>query len=1622
MQKKLVQEFYKALVEHLTEKRFLKTLKLTKKEMLYLVCSDKWKEEVGIAAETEKVSCADVLAMCRKALDAFSKEPEEGWLHYIYRYAIDQMFPGDSQSSQSAVFERGRLFYLEVLRCFLSFERQLTPFDSKSHFQFLDLNETSCTEAAAEYRLLLQTFQDQYLYEFMRIGSEITRHKTLAHISGVHYVSMFVGKQLLEADVPIDLALLSGAALGHDIGKYGCKPEEAKRIPYLHYYYTDQYFKRNHMPVIGHIASNHSTWDLELENLSVESLVLIYADFRVKSMKDGEGKEVVHFFSLTESFDVILGKLDNVDDAKRSRYRKVYSKLKDFENYMVDLGVCTELNEGPAAKPDKIDPALLHSGEVVRSLKNLAIRHNLSVMHILNSDADFGDILEAARTEKNWRNMRSYINIFQEYFTYMTQKQKIITLNFLYELLMHREGDIRRQSADLIGNIIVHFDEEYRKELPEGVKKEMEDRTSRDLWAEYLHMVVSPDHKVTDQHKRWLGYTLKFILGSVLERCKEEDRQSYVNPLLEYYCDHKRKGLDAFILLDSALALPLSICTENEKQMLLHFACRLVENESTEMQIAALRVIQYLTVDHEAGGAAYQAIIDDCLTRIDTSQTISMAYLEYKIRKNSGIFTADTEYYENNLPFHSDVLSDILLENLKAATPWVAKLVHIEFLLDQVKRSKNSRILQIAAHLSNLVKVSERVAVRHSAGNALLSIIPLLNLTERNEIAVELTKGLEIGEYEFSKYIPQYLGELALFLHPDELDELILDFGKMLNSNSDRICSVTMDTLGVILQKYSFYPERFDEKGRAYEQRREKMIGLILKGLSNYHDAVSQEAFLVIGQYLFGSSALSLQDKSNLFSVLYKKMLTLIADRKETELSFFNSAAALNHIYRFLSDYLFLYEKFNLKKMDKIGFLPGSFDPFSMGHKGILRELKKLGLEVYLAIDEFSWPKKTQPKMIRRQIISMSIADEKDVFLFPDDIPVNLGNPEDLNRLKELFPLREIYIVAGSDVIENISSYQAPSTENSVHSFHHIVIRRSEQPGVEMNCVDADRYPQITGRVIELTLPKELDEISSADIRENIDCNRDISNLIDPLVQNYIYDNSLYLREPQFKHVFGANRFKMEVFEASSKKPADEIVGVLFTDRPDKERIRAYLQKEGTYIVVVRDKEKNNQPVAVASFHETGMAELYEEFENLNLASYIRRITSGKLIVLTGLAGLGDASVKNPVQLVLTEALAYCLRKDFTYAIYHNRIGEIDTHIIEMLKRQGFAEINGADTDEAIFAVDMKFPVALFRDIETMVKEPFDRQQKVLDAIEKAHRKIQHAVTAMYPGCLVLSFDAGVINHRIADMISKLNEENQGQVNKGISRSEMMCVPFGKILHGLAIPNTVTKSLHAEKVFEPAINQFRIAEFPYHSPLINQVRTIKSFRQPVLLVDDVLHKGHRIRELDPIFKQENVEVVKIVVGVLSGRGRDLMALQGREAECVYFIPNLKTWFDESSLYPFLGGDGIRREQTANAGITPSINLILPYAAPGFLMDVPKDALYNFSMVCLENVREILTALEEEYQHIYERNLTLNRLSEAVNLPRYPDKGINISYDMNLAPSVYIENDIEHLRRLKNLIV
>ncbi|MEL7603651.1 MAG: hypothetical protein AAGU77_10905, partial [Bacillota bacterium] len=350
--------------------------------------------------------------------------------------------------------------------------------------------------------------------------------------------------------------------------------------------------------------------------------------------------------------------------------------------------------------------------------------------------------------------------------------------------------------------------------------------------------------------------------------------------------------------------------------------------------------------------------------------------------------------------------------------------------------------------------------------------------------------------------------------------------------------------------------------------------------------------------------------------------------------------------------------------------------------------------------------------------------------------------------------------------------------------------------------------------------------------------------------------------------------------------------------------------------------------------------------------------------------------------------------------------------------RQGFVPLPETVKEAPVYAVDMRSPIAVIEDVQQRIKPPLCDDPEVIDVLRTAHKSFSSSMSKLYEGRLVLSFHAGLLNHALVQKIMQANhvEHIPPEVRQ---LGEYMCVPYGKTLRGVAVPNTVTKMLHVDKTYEPDMKSFSITKYPGYSSLINQIRTIKSFNRPVLLVDDLLHKGYRLEALDPLFKQAGLDIKEIIVCILSGRGKDLMAVQGRQAECVYFIPNLRYWFIESMMYPFLGGDSVQRPSTRATYLLPSVNQIYPYTSPLFISGASRSALFDLSLTCLNNSLEILRTLERRHQVMFGCNLTLTRLGEATITPRVPDRGGKLFYDRVLPPSEYVETDIETLLRLES---
>lgn len=1595
---------YTRLTDAFREKTFLRKLGMNRADAARLFGGADWRGIVESLTPIEaRLSCAQALEVFSPLLANIAPEPGEGWLKYAYLVASSLLYPQEDHAHTSAQRDAA-LSFLQFLQELFAAERRALPFDPWLDFAFCTDEELLDSDVADEYRQFVKRFRREYIYELLRLGREVTPFRTLEHIAGVHHVAMTVSRAFKAGGGLIDLGLISGAAAGHDLGKFGCKPGE--RVPYLHYFYTDQWFTWRGLTAIGQIAANHSVWDLEIENLSSESLVLVYADFRVKQSRGEDGQEIAQLFSLKEAFDVILNKLDNVDAAKRLRYRYVYAKLHDFEEYLMTFGVDTTLKTTGGPPLPRKDTALMNADEVVHALRHAAVDHNIHLMHRLGHERLFVGILEAARGEKTPARIRAYVSIFEEYFTYWSAAQKEQTLEYLYELLMVPDGDIRRQAAALMGRILAGFHSGYKKELPSGTAPSPQEQRPFELWADYLEKLIYPDHRLTPRQTSMIRYQAKTAVDALLGSCSDADAPRFADQLFRHYQEPQTVEADAaFALLDTVLNVPLGRVSPEDRVLLIQFAAWWLEHGEEPQKAAALRLFGHLLPALSPCDAEYAAITA-AVESADCLSSTPLLFLQARLGQQLGL---DVSAYQILLD-RPDAVSGIFLDNLKTATPWVLKAVGVEYLLYQVERGNHTNVLHIATHFSNLIKVSENVVVRRMAGAALLSIAPVLTPGHRNEIAVELSKDLETGQAEISQYIPEYLGRFVLWLAPRELDEILDNMRALLSSANAGVVAAALSTVGSMLEHEAVYGERFGEPEDVLTARRRKMAGLLLKGLSSCRESVRQESLHILGERLFASHSPAYEDKTALFTLMAKKILFLISEQDEKELTFFYTAAALSHIYRFIIHHHIEVGPFQFETRPKAAFFPGTFDPFSLSHKGIVQAIRDLGFEVYLAIDEFSWSKKAQPSLVRRQIVSMSVADEFDVYLFPHDIPVNLATPDDLIRLREVFAGRTLYLAVGSDVVANASSYKAAPADGSVHSLNHIVFRRSSD--AEGHEIDAD-LSCITGDVIQLQLPTHLEDISSTRIRENIDLGRDISNLIDPAVQDFIYRNSLYLREPQYKQIIRAS-----FLDFAHVEHPDASLWAELRDAMAEDRSRMPEPDPRDAVCVLRDMGPRPRVLGFLTLRIVNSGTLYDALGDKQLANYVRMHTAGRIQLLTGLHIVRSPGGNYDVgQLLLTEVLSHAMSEDCGYAAWWAASTSEATQ--DLLERQGFVRAE-VEASRPLLLVDMRSPAVLLQNIPTTLKEPFSSDRQVLASIRNAHFRLQRAICDLYPGTLVLSLNAELIYHRLVRKITELNgvpiEPTKPRV-----LGPKMCVPFGKILRGNAVPNTVTKTIHTDKVFAPDLRSFSIAPYPGYAPLESQIRTIRSFRRPVVLVDDLLHSGNRIKVLDPLFRQEGLDIDRVLVGLLSGRGRDLMTAKGRSVDSVYFVPNLRAWFVESTMYPFIGGDTVSGAEPSVPGLTPAVNLILPYAFPRFYKDRGREAVFHFSRTCIENSRDILLALESAYREKYARNLTLSRLSEAVILPLSPDKGNAMHYDSSLSASVCLDNDLKMLLRMRDLL-
>jgi len=1562
-------------------------------------------------AETIDYSCKSTIYLCSHIFEfAGATDVPDNMLEYAYQYALSLSFPNAVTIPLEEKYEDIGKLYLSVLKIINEYQKISEDGTFQSHYPFYYLTEDEVKglERPKEYKRFKQHFESEHVYEMMKLNLEVTGRGAIDHITGVHYLALHLGRQLKTAGVKVDLGRISGAAAGHDIGKFGCKPSEMHKIAYYHYYYTNLWFKEREIEYIGNTAVNHSTWDLELENLSIESLVLIYADFCVKRVRDKNYPFNVKFLDLEEAFQIILDKLDNVDSAKERRYKRVYRKLKDFRDYLIYIGIELDI-EAPMIDGNyeffrEQGFSLMDEAEIVEHYKFQAVEHNINLMHMLRNEISLNNILEHARGEKDTKKFRRYIYAIEEYFAYLTPKQKRITLDFLYESLLHWEEDIRKQCAEIMGKLIASYDDSYKKELPPEVNDTDREYSQIDILKKYLNMFIYPDIKITEQKRKWIYYSFTALIKSLIRNCALDFKNEFIE-LFEAYFSQKYENAEVVMLFIDIAEMMIK---ENCKGA-LWYVCNHGNSPNSEIRLKALYCIDSVVEELKDKNEILEKITLALYGEDEYSYHSSIPEDFVRIRlagKLKGFGMAPLLTGALISPF-AIAPSTIYLDNLKAATAEIVKIIQIEILeMNVLKGSADT--FYTALHFCNLLKVSRFELVRNAAGEALLNIYKCLSEEQRNDIAIELIRALEIEGFEYAKFVPKYLGALLRGLPEKEFLEIYIDLRDRVKKGSFQTGALVLKTIGAALvELMSEYDEAWSKD---YEVRFEKMVGLLLNGLVKQKDLTNQTAFEILGRDIIGNGSLSHEQRAKVFKRICKKMMVIINESSSTELDFLSYSSGLNYVYRFISDYEFFVGRFEFVEQTEVAVYLGTFDPFSIGQKEVVKQVAASGMEVLVVIDEFQWRRRTQPNLVRRRIVNQTISNLTNVYQFPRGISFNLLNEEDVSQLECMLLNRQVFIIVGEDAFINMPVYE--NMNSKIYGLNHIIMKRSDAVNEENRNLVEDRISNIQGEVQFREIGVEYEHISCSQIRKNIDRGWDISDLVDPLALRTIYEKGLYRNEPQFKEIIQCKFIEQQMYSSIDEGLHNELVAAF----------NLYdFNSEGRQAFIIRDVKNEGRIIGATVYRFVGNMNFFNEIENFEVIKELKEKDIDKIVVIEFIGGRRNDEIESNLQVLLTETLARVISEKITYAIYKNSFKPQTAKRVEIaLFRQGFVEKKCDYKEEVFLVVNMESPCALILDGTARMKSVYRNNKEVRKAIHKARFKLQKSLLNLYPGNLVLSFDRGMMYEHIIRKIVATNEVSKfKKSDEGVG--ELLCVPYGDIFKRWSLPNTITKAFHTERYYSQDVMDYEIKSYPNYLSIGEQSRIIKAFNRPVILIDDLLDRGHRVKFIEESFVENDVSVAKIIVAIMTERAKVKFESKGLNVESAYYIPEIKVWFNESDLYPFIGGDAVWKGEVSDEKLLPSVNLILPYVYPRYIKGVNHQVLYELSKVCIENAISILKVVEAEYLRINQRGLTLAHLGEVMITPRYPDVGQYVELDYTRKPTEFLENELSRLDKLKRLV-
>ncbi len=195
-----------------------------------------------------------------------------------------------------------------------------------------------------------------------------------------------------------------------------------------------------------------------------------------------------------------------------------------------------------------------------------------------------------------------------------------------------------------------------------------------------------------------------------------------------------------------------------------------------------------------------------------------------------------------------------------------------------------------------------------------------------------------------------------------------------------------------------------------------------------------------------------------------------------------------------------------MDKRQKLGILGGTFDPIHLGHLILAEQLtEKLKLDKVLFIPSASPPHKDLNEVSDAKVrfeMTKSAVEDNHIFSVSDIELKREGKSYTvvtIQKLKKLYPDSELYLLGGSDILDEIKTWREPQR---IYELIKVVI------GVRPGFNKIEKENEFLKRSIIVQINGL--EVSSTQIREKVKKGKSIKYLVPTKVEEFIRAKGLY--------------------------------------------------------------------------------------------------------------------------------------------------------------------------------------------------------------------------------------------------------------------------------------------------------------------------------------------------------------------------------------------------------------------------------------------------------------------------------------------------------------------------------